>query len=199
MSLYNDPVLTEALHTLQAEFSNGISEYSLIKLLQQPPWYVFDKVDLADPLVMFRCHFVLFNALYQLSDEWREQGIGELDIHTLKITMLPVTRHGAGLTEHDSLKAYYLNWDNFTTTTSSDVDALLNDFWQRITSVSIVEGDVQKARGVMGFGADDNISLLTVKKRYRKLLQRHHPDKGGSNADAQKISHAYRVLCNTLG
>ncbi|MDC8832006.1 DNA-J related domain-containing protein [Alteromonas gilva] len=198
MSYYRDPVLCEALHALRPQLMEGLSEYALIKLLQQPPWCVFENVDLADSLVMFRCHFVLFNALYTLSDAWREQGIGELHIHTLKIRLLPATHSQAGITESDSLKAYYLNWDNFTTTTSSDVDALLNDFWQRITTGNPAEGDVQEARQALGFDTQEQLSAPVIKKRYRQLLQRHHPDKGGSTEVTQKISHAYRVLCNTL-
>ncbi len=198
MPSYNDPVLTEALHALQPHFVDGLSEYALIKMLQQPPWCVFKSVDLADSLVMFRCHFVLFNALYNLSEDWREQGVGELDIHTLKIRLLPATQHNPGLTDHDNLKAYYLNWDNFTATTSDDVDALLDDFWQRMSTGNVAAGDVQKARQIMGFEQEDALSLMAVKKRYRQLLQRHHPDKGGDTAKAQQISSAYRMLCTAL-
>ena len=35
---YTDPVLLEALTELKAVFNEGISEYQLIKQLQQPPW-----------------------------------------------------------------------------------------------------------------------------------------------------------------
>ena len=199
MSSYHDPVLTEALNALKPQFIEGLSEYALIKTLQQPPWCVFENVDLADTLVMFRCHFVLFNALYTLSDIWREEGIGELDIHTLNIRLMPARQHSAGLTESDSLKAYYLNWDNFTATTSGDVEALLDDFWQRITTGNVAKTDVESARQVMGFGSEDALSSAAIKKRYRQLLQRHHPDKGGSTEVSQEISHAYRVLCASMG
>ena len=33
-----------------------------------------------------------------------------------------------------------------------------------------------------------------IKKAYRKLASKHHPDKGGDTATFQKIEEAYRVL-----
>ena len=49
---YTDPVLLEALTELKAVFNEGISEYQLIKQLQQPPWLLFDGVELSEPLAM---------------------------------------------------------------------------------------------------------------------------------------------------
>lgn len=192
---YTDPVLLEALTELKTVFNDGISEYQLIKQLQQPPWLLFDGVELSEPLAMFRCHFVLFNALYSLSEAWRQQGVGELDIHTLNIRLKPATAYTAGVTGHDGLKAYYLNWDNFTDTNGADVEALLNDFWQRMAGRDLPPGDVAKARLTLELDTDGELTPAELKKQYRKLLQQHHPDKGGSTARAQEISQAYRILC----
>ena len=192
---YTDPVLLEALTELKAVFNEGISEYQLIKQLQQPPWLLFDGVELSEPLAMFRCHFVLFNALYSLSEAWRQQGLGELDIHTLNIRLKPATAYTAGVTGHDGLKAYYLNWDNFTDTNGADIEALLDDFWQRMVGRDLPPGDVAKARLTLELDTDGELTTAELKKQYRKLLQQHHPDKGGSTARAQEISQAYRILC----
>ena len=196
---YTDPVLLEALTELKAVFNEGVSEYQLIKQLQQPPWLLFDGVELSEPLAMFRCHFVLFNALYSLSETWRQQGVGELDIHTLNIRLKPATKYSAGVTGHDGLKAYYLNWDNFTETNGADVEALLDDFWQRMAGRELPTGDVAQARLTLELDSEAKLTTAELKKQYRKLLQQHHPDKGGSTAKAQEISQAYRLLscqCN---
>lgn len=195
---YSDPVLLEALSSLLPLLRDGISEYELIKALQQPPWLLFEGLDLSDSLAMFRCHFVLFNALYTISDELREQGLGELDIHTLSIRLKPVTTFDAAITKHDGLKAYYLDWANFSQTTTADVDALLNDFWQRMAGKTASASEVNEALITLELAETDNLTVNLVKKQYRKLLQQHHPDKGGNTASAQAISHAYRVLCSSL-
>ncbi|MAJ68978.1 MAG: molecular chaperone DnaJ [Alteromonadaceae bacterium TMED7] len=192
---YTDPVLLEALTELKAVFDEGISEYELIKQLQQPPWLLFDGVALSEPLAMFRCHFVLFNALYSLSEAWRQQGLGELDIHTLRIRLKPATEFEAGITGHDGLKAYYLNWDNFTDTNGADVEALLDDFWQRMAGREASASDVARARLTLDLDTEETLTTAQLKKQYRKLLQQHHPDKGGCTAKAQEISQAYRILC----
>lgn len=195
---HTDPVLREALITLKPLLVEGISEYQLIKQLQQPPWLLFAGVELSEPLAMFRCHFVLFNALYVLSEEWRQQGLGELDIHTLNIVLKPATNFDAAVTGHDGLKAYYLNWNNFTDTKSADVDALLDDFWQRMSGGIVPDGEIIRAKQTLELGTESELSLLEVKKQYRKLLQQHHPDKGGCTVKTQEISQAYRLLCTHL-
>ncbi|GGF62333.1 DNA-J related domain-containing protein [Alteromonas lipolytica] len=198
MSDYTDPVLLEALTECKPLLAEGISEYQLIKQLQAPPWLLFTGIELSEPLAMFQCHFALFNALYRLSEEWRQAGVGELDIHTLAIRLKPVTQSKAALTGHDGLKAYYLNWDNFTDTNSNDVNALLDDFWQRMAGQTLPASDVTAARSTLELESDLPLEPALVKKQYRKLLQQHHPDKGGSTAKAQAISQAYRVLCKVM-
>lgn len=193
-----DHLLLDALREQLALFDQGVSEYDLIKALQSPPWQLFEGINLSDTLEMFQCHFVVFNALYVLSDELRNIGWGELDIHTLSIQRKPVVASKEDITAHDGLKAYYLNWDNFSDTLAADVDAMLNDFWRRMAAGSWTIDEQSDARHALEFSEDESLSLPIIKKRYRQLLQQHHPDKGGTTARAQQISHAYRVLCQTI-
>jgi DnaJ-class molecular chaperone len=43
-------------------------------------------------------------------------------------------------------------------------------------------------------GVDRNATPDDIKKAYRKMAAKHHPDRGGSTAEFQKIEEAYRVL-----
>lgn len=43
-------------------------------------------------------------------------------------------------------------------------------------------------------GVGESASQDEIKKAYRKLASKHHPDKGGDTAQFQKIEEAYRIL-----
>ena len=45
-------------------------------------------------------------------------------------------------------------------------------------------------------GVDANASDDEIKKSYKKLAMKHHPDRGGNQAEFQKIQEAYDVLTN---
>ena len=52
--------------------------------------------------------------------------------------------------------------------------------------------DLYKILGV-DKGADDNV----LKKAYRKLAMKHHPDKGGDEKEFKDISEAYEILSDS--
>lgn len=89
-------MLVDILSTMVSMFEEGVSEYTLISMLKKPPYAVFDEEALRDPLMLFKTHFILFNALYQLRVKWLSDGVGELDIHTLNIRLVSFTGVGAG-------------------------------------------------------------------------------------------------------
>lgn len=43
-------------------------------------------------------------------------------------------------------------------------------------------------------GVDENTSADEIKKAYKKLAMKHHPDRGGNQSEFQKIQEAYDVL-----
>jgi len=45
-------------------------------------------------------------------------------------------------------------------------------------------------------GVEENASQEDIKRSYRSLASKHHPDKGGNTAEFQKIQEAYSVLGN---
>lgn len=177
-----------------------MSEYSLISILQTPPYALFDKEALRDPLIMFQTHFVVFHALYRVRDRWREKGVGELGIHTLRIVLnAPLT--ATSLPENtDPLRAYYLDWDKFNETGEEDVNALLNDFWQRVGGgmTSVSQAEIEDAKQALELGDDSGLTLASVKRQYRKLVHVHHPDKGGDEVKAKRLVRAFSVLSTHL-
>ena len=150
-------MLVDILSTMVSMFEEGVSEYTLISMLKKPPYAVFDEEALRDPLVLFKTHFILFNALYQLRSKWLKNGVGKLDIHTLNIRVdsgvdvdvgaaapkqeltpeptlapedeLAITESAHKIGPHDALASYYLDWNNFEQTDEESVEALLTSFW----------------------------------------------------------------------
>ncbi len=189
-------VLLDALDAFYTDFQQGISEYALVKKLQAPPWQLFNDVDLQQSLSLFQCHFLLFHALYLLRDDWRARHVGELDIHTTTIKLLPLTASQPGLVKSDPLGDYYLDFTHWEATQKDDVDRLLDTFWQRYLRGAAVPDTDQISHAQKVFDWPDDVSMdrAAVKKQYRRLQHRCHPDKGGATEDAQALSAAYHTL-----
>ena len=209
-------LLVDTLSTQKPLFQRGVSEYELIDILKKAPYHFFDDASLREPLMLFKTHFIVFHALYQLKHSWIEQGEGVLDIHTLDIKLNQESAHSdknsthgdnykdkesqdkvGAITEADALAEYYLDWGNFEKADRESVDALLNAFWQRMASGNahtFEQEDIADAHALLGLPHDEHVSLSVLKRVYKKALQLVHPDKGGTQQEAQDVIHAYQLL-----
>jgi len=214
-------LLVDTLSTQKPLFQRGVSEYELIEILKKAPYHFFDDASLREPLMLFKTHFIVFHALYQLKRRWIEQGEGVLDIHTLNIKLNQENAHSdnnsahddynsahsdndkksqekaGAITEADTLAEYYLDWGNFEKADRKSVDALLNAFWQRMASGNahtFEQEDIADAHALLGLPQDEHVSLSVLKRVYKKALQLVHPDKGGTQQEAQDVIHAYQLL-----
>ena len=207
-------LLVDTLSTQKPLFQRGVSEYELIEILKKAPYHFFDDASLREPLMLFKTHFIVFHALYQLKHSWIEQGEGVLDIHTLNIKLNQESAHGdnnsthgdndkesqdkvGAITEAVALAEYYLDWGNFEKADRESVDALLNAFWQRMASGNahtFEQEDIADAHALLGLPQDEHVSLSVLKRVYKKALQLVHPDKGGTQQEAQDVIHAYQLL-----
>ncbi len=216
-------LLIDTLSTQKPLFQRGVSEYELIEILKKAPYHFFDDASLREPLMLFKTHFIVFHALYQLKRRWIEQGEGVLDIHTLNIKLNQESAHSdnnsahsdknsthgdnykdkesqdkvGAITEADALAEYYLDWGNFEKADRKSVDALLNAFWHRMASGNahtFEQEDIADAHALLGLPQDEHVSLSVLKRVYKKALQLVHPDKGGTQQEAQDVIHAYQLL-----
>jgi hypothetical protein len=144
---------------------------------------------LLDKLVLFRTHFLVFNALYRLRDKLCADEAGFLQIGPLQISLLPWQPGAPGLVESDPLRDYYLDESNLRDTTERDVEKLLESFWTRM------QGDGEKAAALALFELEDGpVDYALIKLRYRQLVSQHHPDRGGSTTRLQSINKAMEIL-----
>ena len=183
--------LPEQLHQLLRAAPAGLGEYQLIQLLKARQCVHIPNLPLTDKLVLFRTHFLVFNALYLLRDRLWAEGSGHLQISPLHIQLLPYASAAAGLAEQDALREYYLDLSNLRDTDEDDVERLLASFWTRM------QGSDEKRAALELFELDRSPQPLTlelIKHRYRQLVSLHHPDRGGSTQRLQSINLAMEIL-----
>lgn len=167
----------------------GMSEYELLQQLRDSHHQQFRDTDYHDQHALFNIHFMLFHILYRLRGKLLDEGGRYLDICPLKIRILPCRETSSSeLSEHDPLQEYYLNLDNMEQTDAAGVEAMLQDFWQRFL------GNGQRERALKILGLEDPVEESAIRRRYRRLVMQHHPDRGGNTADLQALNAALACL-----
>lgn len=153
-----------------------------------------------DNLDLFQKHFLLFHALYKLNDQLQAPQEGMLIIEALNIQFLPAEQGQQNrandpkynlyleLANHDPLRDYYLDIKNLHDTSSEDVDNLLDSFWLNMGDNS------EKNSALALLDLQEPCDLVIIKKRYRQLLAKYHPDKGGCVETTKALNDAMSVL-----
>ncbi|WP_169334460.1 DNA-J related domain-containing protein [Hahella ganghwensis] len=186
--------LSKALETILVEQALSMSEYELIKKLSDEPYCIFDEQALSDQLNLFQTHFVLFHALYLLRESrWKNHGTWiEISPLSIAASSSPQASDNAArlqvVGKADPLQSYYLDLSNLTDTSRSDVDKLLNNFWEAYLNPS------QRQSALKILDCESDADWPTIKGQYRKLAMEHHPDRGGNSQTFTAIREAYEIL-----
>lgn len=175
---------------LQVELENnfeGIGEYDLMMNLKSQGYFSFLSQP-ALPHELFQAHFFLFHSLYVLSNSLLEQNAYQLNIHTLKIQLIPYQEGEKNLQVDDKLKAYYLDFSNLENTSEEDVYDLLASFWNKFNRID------KREDALTELGLKDPVDDIKIKETYRRLIMQHHPDRGGTNEKIQTLNNVIKVL-----
>lgn len=194
--------LAEQILVLLREQPEGCSEYQLIQQLKARHSTHIPHLPLIDKLVLFRTHFLVFNALYVLRDHLWQATSHSLHISALCIQLRPYVAATDGLAKPDPLRAYYLDMTNLRDTDEEQVERLLASFWTRMRGdhTESTNGSCnpeQKRAALELFELDqagETLDLSMIKRRYRQLVSIHHPDRGGSTTRIQSINLAMEIL-----
>ncbi len=173
-------------------------EFDIIKHLQDKGRLPKDV--LATSLSLFRCHFLIFNALYRLQYLSHHHQRYQLSISSLNIqlsssnaanTELPQTQHQQ-LDHSSTLGLFYLDLTQLNQTSQQDVNALLDTFWQQYFNPE----QKTQALTTLQFKQEEqtNIDFKAIKKQYRRLVMQHHPDRGGDANQLIAIQQAMQCL-----
>jgi len=183
---------------------HAVSEYQLLEQLKPVPALleIEESCRQQPALLLFRKHFTLMNALYQLQRDYQQQGKFYLEISALKIALRPSLQPPAqgllaatrvpSIPIDTKLADYYLNWNHYLNTTEDTVEQLLGDFW---LAFSLPQ---KKLAAYQLLDLEVGCIFTQVEKRYRQLAAKHHPDRGGNSERFIQIREAYEVLksCN---
>lgn len=143
---------------------------------------------------LFKRNFLIMNALYQLQQQLMPKQ--QLVVKSLHIELVNSSSYNQ-LHPNDPLRDYYLNWQNFETSTD-EVKALLDSFWQqfrRPTYREIPLSNEQQQQLLVRWQLTSPVTLKELQKRWRQLAVQHHPDKqGGDNEVFKQLKIEYEQL-----
>ena len=202
-----DMDLAEQILVLLRKRPEGCSEYDLIQQLKALRSTHIPNLPLLDKLVLFRTHFLVFNALYRLRDRLWGENSHHVHISPLCVQLQPYVPGADCLTERDPLREYYLDLTNLRDTDEAEVERLLESFWARMRGDQLGEpsdswNPEQKRAALELFELDQqetDLNIQIIKRRYRELVSIHHPDRGGSTARIQSINLAMEILQRHYG
>ena len=181
--------LQKNIYQILKTHNDGLSEYKLIQELKKTNQ--LSNLEEEPSLTLFRHHFIVMHCLYHLHDQLWEKGKLSLSISPLKIKLTELSEYPSAsisVEGNANLREYYLDWSNLESTDKSDVDGLLNQFWQDYAQY-IRQDEAWEILSVP-VGSAKNV----IAKRYRELAAIHHPDKGGDQEMFIKIRAAYEAL-----
>mgnify|MGYP000011437983 FL=1 len=190
VSINTNPLLIAALEDILRVHTEGLNEIDIINLLDEQYHDIFPKKNLSDSLILFQTHFILFNALYALRDQFWANENGHLVLGPVKICLYPYnySQHSQTLAEADHVKEYYSDFANMAQTDREGVENLIRSFWQQLG----IHYEQPKAFSILGL--EYPCEWQDVKKQYRKLAMQHHPDRGGDKERLQEINDAFETV-----
>ncbi|CAH1234648.1 DnaJ-related protein [Vibrio harveyi] len=182
-----NPLLWPILDILRKQPSNW-KVHTLAHELSQKGY--IQQLDESPDKDLFKRNFLLMNALYQLQETLYPDGWLQVEaMNIVLMSSIEASRHSVDT--NDPLREYYLDWKNYEAD-EGEVRRLLNDFWSRYQRYigGNVSDDLDRSKALHLFELDADATRTEIRRQWRKLALRWHPDRENGNADR------FRVLCN---
>tara|TARA_R110001583_G_scaffold145698_1_gene297681 strand:- start:629 stop:1225 length:597 start_codon:yes stop_codon:yes gene_type:complete len=181
-----NPLIWPLLSILKSSSQSHKVHYLASELQEQG---LLPDLDIDANKALFKRNFLLMNALYQLQamllpEYW-------LQVRSLDIQLVAQIPSDLAITlEQDvALREYYLNWDYFETS-PEEVESLLSQFWGKYgQSLGSPKNQMDKSSALQIFELDERASVQDIRRQWRKLALKWHPDRNTGNANH------FRLVC----
>jgi DnaJ-domain-containing protein 1 len=182
------PISIHWLLEVLREHPDGLGEYELLKRLRADGVEGFGMELFSDSLTLFRGHFRLFHALYQLREDLVADELGMLEVSPLFIRLGPWhPQQTSAIDQHDPMRDYYLEIANLETS-REEVERMLGAFW------SGFHARQRRLAALDLLGLEDPVDDKEILTTYRRLAMKHHPDRGGDGDRFKEIKSAMEML-----
>jgi len=195
MSQPRDWISSTLLLSVLKQHPKGMSEHALLMWLKKHNHIQLEPDEFHDMMKLFRVHFLLFHRLYHLKDELHATQQGSLNIHTLSIRFLPYQEANAALVIEDPLRSYYLDFNNLRDTNQKNLDEMLANFWTSLGRLESKNNPCPKRQQALDLlELDSGATDKEVKRAWRRLAMKHHPDRGGDEEQIKALNQAVSLL-----
>ena len=172
-----------------------------------------------DSLTLYQSHFVLYNVLYKLRDEFHKDN-KYLHIHFMRTFVIDYPEHGKCIFYNEELsnfckngctdtniycdfhlekvgdnnidmlseKYFYLDESNYYKLNKETAEAFVNGTWEILAKFD----DFKNSFKVLDI--PESSDLDTIKKQFKYLAKKYHPDTGEKSNKFYEINNAYRFL-----
>ncbi|KAB2929337.1 MAG: DnaJ domain-containing protein [Candidatus Contendobacter sp.] len=186
--------LEARLEELLAACPAGISEHELLKALRREH-PLFAGFNAREPLNLFRGHYLLFHVLYRLRDRLARERRGRLAIDPLRIALEPAgiepsERSAALAPGWPDLADWYADLRRLTIVTAAEVGEWLHQFH------AARQASERRQAALAVLELRDPVDATAIRRQYRRLAMRHHPDRGG---DGQRLREIHAALAALAG
>ena len=187
-----NPLIWPLLSVLQASPKSWKVHHLAAELQTKGLMHDLDPIPDKD---LFKRNFLLMNALYELQSillpkQWLQVKAMEIQIFRI------IPKNALSLYRQDaSLRDYYLNWQNYDSSVNV-IRELLASFWSSYQQyIGININLMHKGQALRVFELDETASNKDIRKQWRKLALKWHPDRDSGNADRFKeVCEAWQTL-----
>ncbi len=190
---FENPLIWPILSILE-EQPKGWKVHTLAEALMKRE--MITSLDDDSYLDLFKRNFLMMNALFQLQEmllpkQW-------LQAEAMDICLMWAAGQGQQVNTQDPLREYYLDWHNYDAS-HQDIKILMDSFWKRYKqhvndqSSNIV--DLDKDEALVVFGLSSDASDIEIRRTWRKLALKWHPDRQEGNAEKfREVCEAWQIL-----
>ncbi len=147
---------------------------------------------------LFKLNFLIMNALFQLQETLYPDYFVRVEAMDIALLSIRNKQSSFMIDTNSPLREYYTQWSNYEAE-QGEIRRLLDEFWTRyrdfVGSERLKVSNVTRSKALRVFELDDGASDLDIRRRWRKLALKWHPDRQSGNSEHFRlVCEAWHVL-----